>query len=89
MDPSRVAKRDGKAFEVIALERDTLAFIHPEYKLHQLPKGKRISPTGLLAIFELRPRTSGRPSFIARWDQKQQRLDIDMAEASDKERSRF
>lgn len=41
------------------------------------------SPTGLLRAFKIMPTVAGWPSFIARWDEKADTLDIDILDVDD------
>jgi hypothetical protein len=54
--------------------------IHPDYKSE--PCDGILSETGKLEILKLVPKSGDGPYFIARWDQRTERVDIDMHGAS-------
>ena len=89
MDTNKVAERDGKARSAFSVsERHT--FIHPEYDI-VLDDGQ-IGPTGPLVIARLKPKnaTIGTlPEFVLRWDEKDNRLDVDPVNGSSAEESQF
>jgi len=48
-----------------------------DYKLELYP-GQEVTSTGLLVIAKLKPEKSSLPEFWFRWDEKADRLDVDM-----------
>jgi len=89
MDTNKVAKRDGKARSTFNVtEQHT--YIHPEYDI-VLDNGQ-IGATGLLVIARLKPRDGTAqtlPEFMLRWDEKDNRLDVDPVNVSEVEDSEF
>ena len=77
MDRQRVSQRDGKVFVATKVEIVPGWFIDPSYQIVLLV-GSQISPTGLLRVFELSPDQGSLPRFIGRWDERADRLDIDI-----------
>lgn len=89
MDIKKVEERDGKARATLNVSEEH-KYIHPDYDL-VLGEGE-ISPTGLLAIATLKlknPRTGVLPEFILRWDDKDDRLDVDSLSKLEKEQRLF
>ena len=88
MDIKEVKERDGaKAILNVSEERE---YIHPDYDL-VLGEGQ-IGPTGLLAIATLKlenPRTGLLPELVLRWDDKDDRLDVDSLSNLDEEQKLF
>ena len=88
MDIKKVEERDGaRATLNVSEERK---YIHPDYDL-VLGEGE-IGPTGLLAIATLKLKNSGTgvlPEFILRWDDKDDRLDVDSLSKLEKEQRLF
>jgi hypothetical protein len=77
MDKDKVAKRDGKARSAFNVSEQH-TFIHSEYDI--VLDGKQIEPTGLFVIARLKLRNAKigtLPEFILRWDEKDNRLDVD------------
>jgi len=75
---NQINKR-GRVAKVINLEVNTTV-IHQDYRSE--PRDGILSETGKLEILKLVPKSGDGPSFIARWDQRPQQLDIDMHGAS-------
>lgn len=48
-----------------------------------------ITKTGLLRVFKLVPESGHLPTFIGRWDEKAQALDIDIENVPDADKERF
>lgn len=76
-----VQKRDGKVFSVGNLSVET-QYLSPNYKFSIGPC--ELSPTGLLLVFAINPKSGRGPSFDARWDGgsrgvgKKERMDLDI-----------
>ena len=89
MDTNEVAKRDGKARRAFNVsERHT--FIHAEYEI--VLDGAQIGPTGPLIIARLKRKnatTGTLPEFVLRWDEKDNRLDVDPVGVSEAEERQF
>ncbi|WP_342723876.1 hypothetical protein AAFG07_32980 [Bradyrhizobium sp. B097] len=83
---NRTRTRDGRVSEVRNLEVNPTA-IHPGYKLEWCDG--ILSETGKLEIFRVVPKSGSDPSFVARWDQGPEELDIDMRGASNCRMKRF
>jgi hypothetical protein len=84
---NRVSKQDGKVFEIRDL-RIAERYRSDEYIL-STSEVAAISPTGHLAIFDLRPVAESGPSFVGRWDggsrsagKERDDLDIDIERVS-------
>jgi len=75
----KIANQSGRVSKVGNLEVHTNS-IHPDYALEHCDG--ILSETGKLELLKLVPKSGTGPSFTARWDQKPQRLDIDMHDAS-------
>ncbi|MBL8029774.1 MAG: hypothetical protein JNN11_00825 [Candidatus Doudnabacteria bacterium] len=56
-------------------------YIHPQY-LFEYKNNNEIFRNGLLSIFYLKPKVNNLYSFIGRWDNNKQVLDIDILEAN-------
>jgi hypothetical protein len=88
MDIKEVEEGDGaKAILNVSEERE---YVHPDYDL-VLGEGQ-IGQTGLLAIATLKlknPRTGSLPDFVLRWDDKDDRLDVDSLSKLEKEQRLF
>jgi hypothetical protein len=82
-DPKIVAKKDGKAFRTHKVKVEDGYFVAPDYEL-RLFEEQKISATGLLKVLELVPSDprATDPSFIGRWDEKANHLDIDATDAN-------
>lgn len=89
MDPNKVARRDGKARSAFNVsERHTL--INSAYEIAL--DGQQIRPTGPLVIARLRPKNATittLPEFVLRWDEKDNRLDVDPVDVSEAEGTKF
>jgi hypothetical protein len=69
------------AFNIVPQNR----YLDPDYSLRILPISA-VTPTGLLAVLRLAPTVPGLPSFVVRWDDKQNTIDVDLeGNASDRE----
>ncbi len=81
MDKEKVAIRDGKAFKTteVNVKQD---YIDAGYELFRYPKNE-ITPTGLLTVGELKPKDKTLPGFLFRWDEKAERLDVDIKNVSE------
>lgn len=89
MDTNKVAERDGKARSAFNVSEQH-TFVRPEYEI--LLGGRQIGPTGLLVIARLKPKNATigtSPEFVLRWDEKDNRLDVDAVGASKAEESQF
>ena len=89
MDKDKAAKRDGKARSAFNVSEQH-TFIHPGYDI--VLDGRQIGPTGLLVIARLRPRNAKvgtLPEFILRWDEKDNRIDVDPVNVSKAKKSQF
>lgn len=71
----RKQKINGRASKVSNL-RVTRTFIHKDYKAE--PCDGVLSDTGKLEVLKVFLKSGDGPSFIARWDQRPEHLDIDM-----------
>jgi hypothetical protein len=79
-------KSEGRVSEVRNLKVDP-TFIHPDYKWLS---GDRIpSDTGHVLVLKVIPISGHGPYFEARWDQKPEKLDIDMCAAPKSEKEKF
>jgi len=89
MDIKKVEQRDGKARRVFnAVEEHT--YISPEYDM--VIGDEEIGATGLLTIARLKLKNASKgisPEFVFRWDDKDNRLDIDAVNASKKQQIAF
>lgn len=63
-------------------------YLRPEYKI-EICDGKLDMENGLLSIAKIVPTSGSGPSFIARWHQRTEELDIDMRGASEDEIGMF
>jgi hypothetical protein len=52
-------------------------YLDPDYSLKVVPISA-VTPTGLLAVLRLEPTVPGLPSFVVRWDDKQNTIDVDL-----------
>jgi hypothetical protein len=89
MDIKKVEQRDGKARRTFNVSEEH-TYIHPEYDI--VMGSEEIGSTGLLAIVRLRPKntkTGTSPEFVLRWDNKDNQLDVDAVNVSEKEQSAF
>lgn len=83
----RVMAPDGKVFENLNILVDEI-YLSQDYQCAN-PVTNKITPTGLLRIFELRPGSSDLPSFAARWDENAQTVDIDIDGVSENAKTLF
>jgi hypothetical protein len=77
MDPRQVATKDGKAFGTNLVTVEEGYVVHSDYELALLSFAD-IGETGLLKVFEVTPNGTGKPGFVGRWDEKKNRLDVDI-----------
>jgi hypothetical protein len=64
-----------------------ITFMHPEYCVNT---GKRqMTKTGFMVVFELKTENKTLPTFLGRWDEKEQLLDIDILGVDKKSTSDF
>jgi hypothetical protein len=92
---NKVRRQDGKVFEINGLTIGE-GYLNPNYSLLKRDSAV-LEATGSFYIFELRPKSEGRPSFSGRWDggSRDQRkverydLDIDISGVSIAEQRRF
>jgi hypothetical protein len=61
------------AFEIISQNH----YLDEDYALNKVPISI-VTPTGLLAVVRLEPSVAGLPSFVIRWDDKQNTIDVDL-----------
>jgi hypothetical protein len=91
MDRDNVFRRNGvNIFRVDKVHNLKIEnYINPEFELKIHPGG--LSETGLLSIFEISPKDeeSMFPTFVARWDQNKETLDIDLKNTSPDELELF
>jgi hypothetical protein len=80
MRPERLYRRGdqtyfrvNKAYNV----KPDIEFIEEGYELITKNQSE-ITKTGLLTIFSLIPKNNGNPSFVGRWDQLQEVIDVDI-----------
>jgi hypothetical protein len=82
----QIRKQSGRVSRVSNLEVNS-THVHLEYRLE--PCNGILTETGKLEVLKLLPKSGVGPSFIARWDQKPEHLDIDMHGASNRAISKF
>jgi len=82
----QIRKQSGRVSRVSTLEVNP-THVHLEYRLE--PCNGILTETGKLEVLKLVPKSGVGPSFIARWDQKPEHLDIDMHGASNSAISKF
>lgn len=76
MDPQEVAKKDGKARSSNSVELVHLELLSNHYCFQALPGATR-TDHGMLALFYLLPKVQDWPTFIGRWDENADTVDID------------
>ena len=86
MNPEEV-KKDGRAFGTNQISVIS-EYINPDFKLIILSIN-RITRTGLLVVAKLLSCDEKQPSFIFRWDNRADALDIDITKVDSPERRLF
>ena len=73
MDTKKFGKKARKVLSAswISLQDE---YIDPRYKC-EVPSPAEVTATGHLVIFRLIPNTADLPSFVGRWDEKQNAID--------------
>jgi hypothetical protein len=82
MSPWKGAKFDSENFEqgadgAFGISLQKVCYCDTSYAL-ELYKEPRTAPNGRLDIAELRPKEGTLPSFLFRWDEKDNQLDVDI-----------
>jgi hypothetical protein len=87
MDREKVAIRNGKAFKTneVTVKAD---LIDARYK-SSIYSNKKITDTGRLIIGELKPQDETLPGFLFRWDEKDDRFDVDITNVSKNKKRKF
>jgi hypothetical protein len=88
MDPKKVQEKDGKARNVMIVNVEKISYLNKNYEL-VICEGENIGDTGLLIIFRIRAKHESLPDFLGRWDEKDNRLDIDICKVDKDEKKRF
>ena len=81
MDRKKARQEDGKKVFGIRKPKVKLRHQDPDYNLDLYP-GDRLTETGLLEIGQLTPMNSSLPTFIFRWDQKDDLFDVEIHNVS-------
>ncbi len=79
-------KRSDKVSKISDLEAIPNC-MHPDYQSE--PCDCKLTETGSLEVLKVVPKSGDGPSFVARWDQRPEELDIDMHGASKRKISDF
>ena len=77
MDPEKFKAKTKKVAGTTKVDIVSVDYLNPEYELEVL-SNERTTPTGLLEVVKLNPKKPDLPQFIFRWDEKTDRLDVDI-----------
>ena len=84
MEYSKFREKTAKAESAYNIGPQNL-YLDLDYSLKVVPISA-VTPTGLLAVLRLEPTVPGLPSFVVRWDDKQNTIDVDLeGNATDRE----
>jgi len=76
MDPQKVRKQDGKARKSNSVELIHLELLSDHYCFQTL-QGSSLTDHGMMACFYLLPKIMDWPTFVGRWDENGDTVDID------------
>jgi hypothetical protein len=76
MDPQKVAMKDGKARRSNSVELTHLELLSDRYCFQTLQESP-VTDHGMLVFFYLLPKVMDWPTFVGRWDENADTVDID------------
>lgn len=77
MDPKKFQEKTKKVAGTTKVDIISRDFLDPDYEVEVL-SNQSSTPTGLLEIARLKPKKSNLPTFIFRWDENGDQLDVDI-----------
>ena len=86
MDPEKFKNKRGKVAGTTKVKPLEIEYKNPNYEVKLLPNTPA-TETGLVEVMELVPKVSNLPKFVARWDEKENTLDVDMYEGEKNNRN--